>query len=527
MAENSLDKIRKIFGPTWKPSSSISPELQGQGILGAVRVKGTSDVYTIGDQPKYLSAEEYAKTFGSNKQEGIVGEVSPEQFSALGIAPRTKVPAAGTEKKEEDMTASFLDLSGIQKQLKELQTQSESLTKPDEEAMKAAGEATKATTKSLYEIAREDIKSQTDIGMRKIDTLSQQLTTPATISGAKIKEFQDSTKDFYGQINRSIERLTVEEAAALEQADYNTAEQIRTAKLDYINTQRQMIQDNFNIVANAYNMMLSGQQYKQQVEINEQTQASNRLNTVLAAYGGKGFESLPDEVKSAVQQDAETLGLPLDVVTSTLSSPAGVKYQVSKGDKVMFFDANGNLVKSYTVPSAGGGNVDSYVKGYLAGDVGVAGVGSVPSDFKQGFLDTIDQIKNDAIGGLVWNERVSLSDPVNFSRIAQTNPADIKNGIVENVTSQIIKSSPELIGKIMGVDASYIKPNEETIAKVKSVVAKYIDELIPDSYVQYIKARSKDPLFNTTESISQPSDDTSQTVDTSGGGLWGAASKFF
>ena len=81
---SGLERIRNVFGSGWNPSAAFK---DSKDYLGAVRVKGTHDVYGIGEKDPYkFTAETYAKRFGSPSQEGIVGEISRDQAKKFGIS---------------------------------------------------------------------------------------------------------------------------------------------------------------------------------------------------------------------------------------------------------------------------------------------------------------------------------------------------------------------------------------------------------------------------------------------------------
>ena len=80
------ESIKSVFGTSWKPADVFKQRgLTGKGVLGAVRVKGRPTVYTIGPGGSALNAQQYRDMFGTESQEGIVGEVSEEQAKKLGI----------------------------------------------------------------------------------------------------------------------------------------------------------------------------------------------------------------------------------------------------------------------------------------------------------------------------------------------------------------------------------------------------------------------------------------------------------
>ena len=80
------ENIRKVFGSGWKPSDIFKQRgLTQKGIYGAVRIKGRNNVYTIGSGGSLLNAQQYKDMFGTDSQQGIVGEISEDQAKKLGI----------------------------------------------------------------------------------------------------------------------------------------------------------------------------------------------------------------------------------------------------------------------------------------------------------------------------------------------------------------------------------------------------------------------------------------------------------
>lgn len=90
-ATDPIASIRAVFGPTWNPSPAFTPELQSQGVYGAVRVEGSGPtVFTLGPSGRAETAASFKQKFGTSNQEGIVGLVSPEQARRLGITPKAE-----------------------------------------------------------------------------------------------------------------------------------------------------------------------------------------------------------------------------------------------------------------------------------------------------------------------------------------------------------------------------------------------------------------------------------------------------
>ncbi|MDD4601508.1 MAG: hypothetical protein PHQ46_10720 [Negativicutes bacterium] len=97
--------IKAVFGDTWQPAEIFkSRGLLNKGIQGAVRIKDTSDVYTIGQGGEYVPDENaFEKLFGTRDQSNIVGEITPEQAKLLGINPENTEKLKATNAKNEDI----------------------------------------------------------------------------------------------------------------------------------------------------------------------------------------------------------------------------------------------------------------------------------------------------------------------------------------------------------------------------------------------------------------------------------------
>ena len=86
--EKDLAGIRKIFGPNWKPAPIFYQRgLVDKGIYGAVRVKGSPNVFTIGPDGGLETPESFKQKFGTLNQKGIVGVIDRETAVKLGIQP--------------------------------------------------------------------------------------------------------------------------------------------------------------------------------------------------------------------------------------------------------------------------------------------------------------------------------------------------------------------------------------------------------------------------------------------------------
>ena len=81
-----IESIGAAFGdPNWQPSAAFTPELQAQGIFGAVKIG--DKVWTIGPDGEPMSPERYKQLFGQDISDttGIAGEVDIATAIKLGI----------------------------------------------------------------------------------------------------------------------------------------------------------------------------------------------------------------------------------------------------------------------------------------------------------------------------------------------------------------------------------------------------------------------------------------------------------
>lgn len=184
--DSSIARIQNVFGEGWQPSAAFTPELQGRGIYGAVRVENTDDVYTIGPGGSKETPVSYQEKFGTLAQEDIVGIVTPEQATRLGIAtPST--PVAPMEK-----AAAEIETEELPEELPE-----ELLPEPEAGEVEEAEEAGEAKEMPDEEITRiiENPQSPAEIGLGKM-FIEIAKDLPKEIAKTMIKKFiADLAKD--------------------------------------------------------------------------------------------------------------------------------------------------------------------------------------------------------------------------------------------------------------------------------------------------------------------------------------------
>jgi hypothetical protein len=255
-------------------------------------------------------------------------------------ATTSTAPTTGDEKKDEteepDFSASFSYLTQAGKNLadlgKEMATEfpkppaagsAEELASPEYKAKEAIEGAIKAETAR----SREEIADQIRLGEINRARALEQISASPAASRAVIEDFTAKSDNFTNSIARSIERLQADEDNAIAQNDLNYANEIRQEKIDYYNMLQTNLQNSINFTTSAFNMLLSGAQYKQEVSKDEQTQATNYINTMIQAYAGTGttIDSLSPEASQKLMQQAAVLGLDKNTINRLLTGNEDVQ----------------------------------------------------------------------------------------------------------------------------------------------------------------------------------------------------------
>jgi len=258
----------------------------------------------------------------------------------------------------EGASASFL--AGMGDIMKKMGTKTEELAtaypKPEEEEVNLLEQKRLAEerTKLGYAITREEIGEQAEWSRRELERYREQFETLPMLSKRDVEAYTDKVEELHSKVSKQLERLELEEQNALDTLDYNYADQVRKVKLDYLNFQNQLLQNQFSILNNAFNIQNAVEERKRQQKADAQTQASNILNTVLSSYSGVPYDSLPQTVKDALETSTEILGIPLDAVRNLVSQKKANLDIVREGDYTSVYDKNtGERIARYYAPSGG------------------------------------------------------------------------------------------------------------------------------------------------------------------------------
>ena len=403
----------------------------------------------------------------------------------------------GTTSDGIGVSASFLTqgVQSILANLNDIQAQMPTATET-EAAINQERDLSRREIQQRFAEARSDIEEQKEAGMNEIERTRESLGLTPAVLGNKIREFNESTDNFFSKISKSIENLTQEEELALEKNDLDYANQIRQAKIDYINTQRQLMQDKFNTLTNFYNIMLTGQQIQRQEKIDAQTDASNKLNTILQTYGGKGisFDTLPTETKSAIEDSASVLGIPLDVIKDQMAMVQRDLQIVREGDYTSIYDkSTGSRIQRYYAPSS---NTSSSIdfESFIRGNVSEKDAMKNPDNRQKLML-----LQNDALGGLIWNGRKNMEADISRNTKNPPTPQSLmirREMLIDSITDELA-AHPLDVSKYLGINYSIFSLTKDSpeYNSLRDFVKERVEELIPDSWIYNKVAAAQNPLL--------------------------------
>ena len=217
--ESSIAGIQSVFGDDWVPATAFTPELQAKGIYGAVRIKDTNEVYSLGTGgSKAMSAADYFNTFKTSEQEGIVGEISREEAVKLGIPLTGKTPVATNAITTEALSTKAIDLEiGTEANISEA------------DGFKAYMEEYLKQQESLKSQSEKDTEKKVDDITTQLEELLKEGADQGAIQAAEeekreIEEQQQAVDDANGDLSMKMAEI---DALA---ASYNLENQIVEGK---------------------------------------------------------------------------------------------------------------------------------------------------------------------------------------------------------------------------------------------------------------------------------------------------------
>ena len=212
---------------------------------------------------------------------------------------------------DAEYASSFSGMSA--ETIKALEEQKAGLAKTEAE-LAASKELSAKRIQQGYDITEEEILANRDEAQRQMKYAQERLG--GVVLARNIEDFNAKVKNTFGGIDRSLERLQLEEVTALETNDMNYLDAVRNLKLDAIKSQQDMVKMQVDLYQ-AYSTELTA---KQNRSIAWETNRRNRLDfqldnnlidvtdaaDVKRAADETGYS--PTEIRQAVQY-RETLRL--------------------------------------------------------------------------------------------------------------------------------------------------------------------------------------------------------------------------
>lgn len=423
---------------------------------------------------KYLKIGETYWTESPTGERKVVSDIPTLQKLVSGVLPATPTTLRGVQpekiepvpEREADATSSFI--KGI---TKTLEAMAPPVAKPpptapeglfDTELALRQRDIGAARIKQATAITREEIEQAQRLGYAEIERARELLQLQPIAVRNQIERFQEGVEKFAGNISRSLERLNLEEQAALEQNDLQYLRAVRQAKIDaynmatdYWKMQRQIQMDAWNVMKEQFAMMLSGAQFAagreefertyglqreqfgfqqaqfgRQMRLDEEKRASDRVSQLIEAAGGAGYERLSDEQQRVLSADLEFLGIPLDTAKSLLRQVEAKSIQKA-GDMLWMFDKYGNVIRKIPLPPEATGvtqdAIASVTNAWRLGFVGSNLYGG--EDLKNSVYAVLDAYSRNPLGREIMNLRSNLETTLSGKEIGVTKVDEEINAI--------------------------------------------------------------------------------------------------
>jgi len=293
------ENIQKVFGKDWKSSPAITPELQAKGIMGAVKIG--NQVYTIGTGGHAVGTEEFKQLFGTDDQNGIVGQIDLKEAVGLGITPTQNDISSFNEKMAEEMYSV--------NSLGDVATKSEDITKAaykkSDEIMTQINTAIQDVIASIKTAGTEKAKAKDEereaLGMEEKD----KAITKAQTAYSQVKAGYDTYinglinsgissaaiagKQAQASVQKAIQLAPLEAAISIAQGSYDRAkEQLDEWSADY--------DTNYSHLLTAYQMNIDSMGQNLSYEQGKaKTEAEQKLALLTQSY--TEMKSTQEEVK--------------------------------------------------------------------------------------------------------------------------------------------------------------------------------------------------------------------------------------
>jgi len=362
VSSGPIADVQKVFGQEWQPSPIFQEKgLIDKGIVGAVRIKGKPTVFTIGPGGTAIrTPEQFKSLFGTLNQEGIVGEVTPEQAKALGITEtgdiittsdsiRDKEAQEELDKLEEDEKKKLDDETEIdrltrEKKIRDLRIElgldpdtGGPLAKPERPSLESDFEALRAEHGvgvleqqiNTIETQIQDAEASLRKGMYDVEGKLQPMELIGTEQRELARQGQEKIDTMVRRKNQLIAELNTKNTLVtnimnLKQTDYaNAVTEYNTA-----------FNQNLQLIS-----IIEGR------ETEERDIASANLGviTTMMKDSGTTWDELGDDLKAQVSSLEAQSGLPQGVIQSFMNETPDADLLTTTTS----YDAAGNQIVSF------------------------------------------------------------------------------------------------------------------------------------------------------------------------------------
>ncbi len=321
--------------------------------------------------------------------------------------------------------------------------------------------ARKTEAETEYELGKQKAEEALEETKSRIERGYEQLGYKPGFAGSTLESLNRDLAYAQAQFEKANTLLEKAKQEALARAEATQAKEDWDRYNTLFNTQLKLADEHLKNIQ-AYNTAKN--QLLSQLSLAESraataartTQAAlfDKLDELTSPYIGKGidFDSLPEETRKTIEQTAEVAGIPVDTIKQAMKN-RNIKGTAKIGDTLVFYDENGNIIKSI-VGKSEPTTTDSMMllNAYIRGD--------------------IDKLPTNKEGIAALNQLEAILEKYPILRVA----FDYRTEIANQIESGAILTNPFIVNNTLDlglVKYSVLKdlgltPNDEIITQIEN-----------------------------------------------------------
>ena len=239
--------------------------------------------------------------------------------------------------------------------------------------------ALKAETETEFERRKQEAEEKLEETLGRIERAYEQLGYKPGFAGSTLEALNRDlayAQAQFEKVNTLLEKAKREALAKAEatqaEEDWNRYRTLFNTQLDLINQHLKNIQAYNNAKIQLLNQLSLAETREAAAERTRQQTLFDKLDKLTSPFIGKGidYDSLPEELKTSIEQTAEDAGIPIETIKEAMKSRT-IKGTAKIGDTLVFYDENGNIVKSIvgkseTTPTE---ETMTLLNAYIRGDI--------------------------------------------------------------------------------------------------------------------------------------------------------------